>query len=166
MRVQQYGLDADLPGGWEARIYRRDRALATRAAGRDAAGDEVSANPILHAANFALPEDRGDFGSGAVDIMRSGHVFLSLVEYDPEAAGTALFAASAPPWPLDAGAFSPAQLQRHIPGQSGAQFFFSTEDRAFCLFAVLGSHVERRTLVARHLNPALERLRIGRRDDR
>ncbi|HEY8338463.1 MAG TPA: hypothetical protein VIK95_01265 [Egibacteraceae bacterium] len=164
MRVQQYGLEADLPTGWEARIYRRDRASAARARA-DAASEPPSA-PILHAANFPLPEDRGDFGSGAVDRMRSPHVFFALVEYEPEAAGTPLFAASGPPWPLDPGAFGPAQLQRYIPGQSGAQFFFSHEGRAFCLFAVLGNHVERRRLVTRTLNPALERLRIGPRSER
>src|SRR5690606_38674153 len=108
MRVQQYGLEADLPTGWEARIYRRDRASAARARA-DAASEPPSA-PILHAANFPLPEDRGDFGSGAVDRMRSPHVFFALVEYEPEAAGTPLFAASGPPWPLDPSAFGPAQL--------------------------------------------------------
>lgn len=162
MRVQAHGLDADLPAGWEARIFRRD-ARQARASGRTDAPDP-NTNPILHAANFALPEDRGDFGSGAVDRMRSSHVFVSLVEFDAEAAGTPLFAASRPPWPVDPNAFSPSRLQRHIPGQGGCQFFFSDGGRAFCLYVVLGSHLDRRSLVAQRVNPALERVRIERRD--
>src|SRR5690606_10574801 len=125
MRVQQYGLEADLPTGWEARTYRRDRASAARARA-DAASEPPNA-PILHAANFRLPWDRGACGSAAVNRMRWPHVFFAPVEYVPEAAGTPLFAASGPPWPRDPGAFGLAQLQRYIPGQSGAQFFSSHE---------------------------------------
>jgi hypothetical protein len=43
--------------------------------------------------------------------------------------------------------FSPAQLQRTIPGQSGTQYFFSEGGRAFCLYVVLGSHARRAHLV-------------------
>lgn len=35
--------------------------------------------PVLHLANFALPEGRGDYGSGAVEVMRGGNVFIALV---------------------------------------------------------------------------------------
>ena len=47
--------------------------------------------PVVHLANFPLPEHRGDFGSGAVDRMGSGHVLLVLFEYGPESVGQALF---------------------------------------------------------------------------
>lgn len=163
MRLQQYGLTADLPAGWEGRILRREPAAPL---GRARTAEEENVQPVVHAGNFALPEDRGDFGSGAVDVMRGSHVFFALVEYGPESVGTALFANDRPPWPLDPSAFSPTQLQRTIAGQSGYQSFFTVEDRAFCLFAVLGSHVDRRALVPRRLNPALERLAIGARSER
>jgi hypothetical protein len=38
-------------------------------------------------------------------------------------------------------------MQRPLPGQSGAQFFFTEAGRAFCLYVVLGSHARRRQLV-------------------
>ena len=38
-------------------------------------------------------------------------------------------------------------VQRPLPGQSGAQYFFTEADRAFCLYVVLGSHARRRQLV-------------------
>lgn len=132
-----HGRSVQLPHGWEGRIYRRQPEEA-----------DATSRPVLHAGSFALPEERGDFGSDATDLMDVDDVFVSLLEYDPEAAGTALFSASGPPWPVPARAFSPRQLQRHVPGQSGAQFFFSHEGRAYCLYVVLGDHSRREALVA------------------
>lgn len=137
VRLAGHRRSVQLPPGWEGRIYRR----------RTEDSDSAS-RPVLHAGSFALPEQRGDFGSDATDRMGADDVFMSLVEYDPEAAGTALFSASDPPWPLPARAFSTRQLQRHIPGQSGAQFFFSHGGRAYCLYVVLGDHARRQALVA------------------
>ena len=48
--------------------------------------DEIP-EPVVHLANFALPEDRGDFGSGAVDLMRLGPRVRGLFEYGPESVG-------------------------------------------------------------------------------
>jgi hypothetical protein len=136
MRIRGHGRSADLPPRWEGRIYRRG--------GHDA---DATEHPVLHAASFALPNDRGDYGSGAVDRMRADDVFVALVEFDAEAAGTDLFARDDVPWPVSADAFSPRRLQRHIAGQSGCQFFFSHGGRAFCLYVVLGSHASRDELV-------------------
>src|SRR4029079_1019502 len=36
--------------------------------------------PVTHAGNFALPPDRGDFGSGAVDVMGESGVLMALGE--------------------------------------------------------------------------------------
>ena len=148
MRVAAHRLAVDTPHGWDARIYRRSQTEA---------GEH--AFPIMHAANFALPSIRGDFGSGAVDRMRRDNVFVVLLEFDPPSAQTALFANRGVPRPRS-DEFHPAQLQRVLPGQSGGQWFFNTGDRAFCLYVVLGSHHRRARLVP-HVHNLLDRLTIG-----
>ncbi len=148
MRVQRHGVGVDVPRGWDVRVYRRN-ALA----------DGVSTtHSVLHAANFALPAQRGDYGSGAVDHMGSGHVFVSLVEFHPDAAKTALFKKRGIP-KLTPASFSPRKLQRTLPGQGGSQFFFNHNARAFCLFVVLGSYGNRIRLV-RKANELIAALHI------
>ena len=95
---------------------------------------------VLHAASFPLPNDRGDFGSGAVERMRPHDVLVALVEMGPESVGTALFAAAGPPRQLSSQDFDPSSLLRAIPGQVGTQRFFSARGRAFCLYVVLDGH--------------------------
>jgi hypothetical protein len=124
-----------MPAGWDARIYRRPQTDA---------GEEP--HPVVHAANFPLPAVRGDYGSGAVDVMRGHHVLVALVEFDEQSAGTALFARRGLPRPRSDD-FHPWQLQRVLPGQSGAQWFFNTGNRAFCLYVVLGNHARRARLL-------------------
>lgn len=148
MRVAAHGLALDTPRGWDARIYRR----------RESEAGERSF-PIVHAANFALPAVRGDFGNGAVDRMRREHVLVVLLEFDPPSASTALFANRGVPRPRSDD-FHPTQLQRVLPGQSGGQWFFNTGDRAFCLYVVLGSHQRRARLVPQ-VHDLLDRLTIG-----
>lgn len=132
MRVSAHGLGADLPPGWDARIFRR-RPERTAA----------DTHPILHAGNFALPAAAGDYGSGAVELMSPNSVFVSLKEFAPEAAGLPLFAAQGRPTQLPYQSFSPNALQRAIKGHAGAQFFFTEHGRPFCLYVVLGSYVDR-----------------------
>ena len=127
------GLRVELPGGWDGRIYGREVAGGTRAA--------------LHAGTFPLPGERGDFGSGAVDVMGSEDVLIVLLEYDPACTAQPLFQAEGPPGALEAEAFSPTVLQRSLPGQAGSQSFFSTGGRAFCLYVVLGQFANRSRLV-------------------
>lgn len=158
MRLTAHGFDVDLPTGWDARIFCRrpeptppaaDRAGLTATASPrpvDADLKTETHHPILHAANFPLPEDRGDYGSGAVDVMGRGHLLVVLMEFHPDAAQTALFAAQGRPTRLPHEAFSPNALQRTLPGQAGAQFFFTEAGRAFCLYVALGSYVNRATL--------------------
>lgn len=133
MRLAAHGVRADLPGGWEGaiRTERDDELGAAAMAG-------ARAFPVAHLATFALPGERGDFGSGAVEVMRRGDDFVALVEYGEEEVGTALFPHRPLPRRLDPRDFSAASLQRTIPGQAGLQVFFSTAQRAFCLYAVLG----------------------------
>jgi hypothetical protein len=155
LQLDSHGITIALPTGWEGRISRRDLptvAPATGAtAGRAMLGALGAAGerpfPIAHLANFALPEDRGDFGSGAVELMGAGNLFVCLFEYGPESVGTALFAPQGMPRDLQPSQFNPRALQRIIPGQAGFQQFFTEGNRAFCLFVVLGALANAPTLV-------------------
>jgi hypothetical protein len=133
MRIAAHGLGADLPDGWEGAI-RAEREDELRAAG--VAGGR--AFPVAHLASFALPDERGDFGSGAVDHMTAADDFVALLEYGPEEVGTALFSGDGLPRRLDPRQFSSRALQRTLSGQAGLQHFFSHGGRAFCLYVVLG----------------------------
>jgi hypothetical protein len=147
MRVAAHGLAVDTPTGWDARIYRRRQTEV---------GEDN--HPVLHAANFPLPAERGDFGSGAVDRMRGDDVLVVLIEYGADSAGTALFADQGLPRPR-ATDFDPRMLQRTLPGQSGAQWFFTSGSRAFCLYVVLGNHARRVRLMPR-VHELLDQLAI------
>ena len=145
MRLAGHGLAFDLPARWEGAIGRRpaDAGAAAVAAGARravaAALPHEQLLPVAHLGTFALPADRGDFGSGAVDVMAGGDVFLAVVEYGPECADTPLFAPLARLPPLRPGQFGPARLQRVHKGQAGAQVFCTVAGRAFCVYAVIGS---------------------------
>ena len=152
MRLQRQGLSTDLPRGWDGRIYQR----------ADQAGGTTQ--QILHAGNFALPVERGDYGSGAVEVMRGGDVFVALLEFDAEAAGTALFAREGFPSSVSTSSFSPNRLQRALPGQGGCQFFFTSAGRAYCLYVVLGSYANRERLVA-EVNRLLATITVTPRQD-
>lgn len=143
MRIEAHGLRAELPAGWEGRISRRQpgAAVGTRGTTGTQLLTEQTA-PVLHMANFALPEDRGDFGSGAVDLMGTGHLLVVLVEYGPDSVGTALFPAVSSVPRLATRMFSSQGLQRVQRGQAGAQRFFTLNGRAFCLYAVVGDQRE------------------------
>jgi hypothetical protein len=103
--------------------------------------------PVGQFATFPLPDDIGDFGSGAVNLMGPGDVFTTLFEYGPESLGTALFSQQGLPTALSPNDFSPVRLRRGLPGQSGMQRFFTEAGRPFSLYAVLGSHLRRDQLV-------------------
>ena len=150
MRISAYGLAVDVPSGWEARIRRLEPA-----------GDGFRAHPVLHAGDFALPEERGDFGSGAVETMGPSEAFIALVEYDPSSAGTALFSSNvATTLQVGVDDFSTQQLQRTIRGQAGTQTFFVDGGRAFCLYVVLGSMANRHDAVPR-VNAVLSAIEIA-----
>ena len=154
MRLSAHGITTELPAGWEGRITRRRRpapaASSTGPAADARAGaigsPDESPEPVVHLANFALPEDRGDFGSGAVDVMASGHVFVSLFEFGPESVGQALFASQGIPT-LRPRMFAPSALQKTIRGQAGCQRFFTHSGRAFSLYVVLGKQADAAALV-------------------
>ena len=134
-KLSRSGLEIELPDGWDGRIFRREAEAG------------VTTRRTLHAANFALPPDLGDYATGAVERMQPGDVLVALIEFDPASAGLALFASDGLPAALGADAFSPTAMPRAVPGRTGAQQFFSSGGRAFCLYVVLGSHAERASLL-------------------
>ena len=144
--LRGHGFTIAPPAGWEARIYRRTAPTAVDNARNQAAaagrtgwlGEQTL--PVVHLADFALPSSRGDYGSGAVESMRPGNMFLALLEFGPECLGTALYQAPRPQ--VQPHRFSPNGLQRILPGQAGAQYFFTENGRPLCLYVVLGSQTD------------------------
>ena len=147
-RIEAMGLAVTPPSGWEATIYRRP-------AGR---GEQTF--PIVHAATVPIPAERGDYGGGLVELLGPSDVFVSLLEFGPEAAQSPLFKPAASIPALTPDAFRPRQLQRVIRGQAGAQRFVSVQGRAFCLYAVIGSVANRLPSAAR-VNQLIGSLSVG-----
>ncbi len=146
--LRAHDLGVSLPAGWDGRISIRRDGVADKLV--SATGTRVFAarsHPVVHLANFGLPEDRGDFGSGAVELMGDGDIFVVLFEHEPASAQTALFRADGMPRTLDVREFDSSNLRRGIAGQSGYQAFFHEQGRAFCLYVVLGAHARRARLV-------------------
>lgn len=145
-RINDQGIAVTLPSGWEADFYRRTAHPAPLIEGQP---PEVTTT-IVHLANWPLPTERGDFGGGAVELMRLDDILIVLFEYGDAERGTELFSSTTVPWPLRAGDFDPNRLQRPLPGQAGLQQFFSSPSgRPFCLFVVLGSGRDADILVDR-----------------
>ncbi|GGI09052.1 hypothetical protein [Egicoccus halophilus] len=143
MQLRGHGIRAELPRGWEGAIRREpmhvDGEVGPFAAAAAAAA-AAKGPPVVHLATFALPNERGDFGSGAVDLMADDDAFVALLEYGTEEADTPLFAAQGLPRRLDPRTFSTRSLQRSMRNQAGWQHFFTEAGRAFCLYVVLGDH--------------------------
>ncbi|HEX3005237.1 MAG TPA: hypothetical protein VHO27_13575 [Angustibacter sp.] len=138
MSNSRYGLAvAAQDGGWETRISRREPHDT----------GEVT-HPVLHACTRPLPAERGDFGSGVIELLGSNDVFVSLIEFGTEVADQGLFEPQGRPV-LRPSQFSANRLPRLYPGVSAAQHFFSEGGRAFCLYVVLGAHSRRMALVPR-----------------
>jgi hypothetical protein len=146
--IAALGLAVTPPVGWEAAIYRRPPAQ----------GEQTL--PILHAATVPLPAARGDYGSGLVELLGPADVFVSILEFGPEAATTALFRGATAVPALTPDAYRPNQLQRTIRGQAGVQRFFTTSGRGFCLYSVIGSLANRVMLTAR-ANEILGTVRVA-----
>ncbi len=132
--IRAHGIESRLPSGFEGRIFVRPAPVG-------------SSYPVGQFATFPLPDDIGDFGSGAVNLMGPDDVFATLFEFGPESVGTALFSPQGRPGSLTPEEFSPVRVRRGIPGQSGVQRFFTEAGRPFSLYAVLGSHMRRESLV-------------------
>lgn len=135
--IQAHGIAAQLPSGFEGRITIRPSI-----------GREVP-YPVANFSTFPLPPDIGDFGSGAVTLMGTSDIFVTLFEYGPESLGQSLFAQQGMPRSLTPADFRPYVLRRGLSGQSGTQWFFTESGRPFTLYVVLGSHAQRAPLVPR-----------------
>lgn len=142
------GIRVDLPAGWDGGI-----------AVPETLEDGAVRRSVTHLASFPLPEQRGDYGGGAVNRMGWTDVLVVLLEFGPDSTAQPLFAARGLPRSVRAGDFSRDTLQRRIEGQGGAQFFFQEAGRAFCLYVVLGSYVDRDDLVPL-VNDVLGRIEI------
>jgi hypothetical protein len=145
--IGAHGITARLPDGFEGRIFVRPAVVGVT-------------YPVGQFATFPIPDDIGDFGSGAVTAMGPADVFATLFEYGPESVGTALFAQQGRPGALSVADFSPVLLRRGIPGQSGTQWFFTESGRPFSFYAVLGSHAQGPALVP-HVNTLLSSLTLS-----
>jgi len=149
-RLDQSGIAVEVPAGWEGAIS---------AGGLQLQADGATEPTVMHLGSFPLPVERGSFGSGAVELMNNQDIFMALFEYGPDSVGTALFAEEGIPRNLQARQFDRNMLQRALPGQSGLQQFFTHRGRAFCLYVVLGSHIDRADLLPR-VNAVLDSLEI------
>lgn len=137
-RLTRAGVGVDVPPGWEGDISGGGRRLLS---------DGAREPTVVQLASFPMPPERGSFGAGAVERMNRRDIFITLFEYGPESVGTALFSNQGIPRQVLARDFDRDALQVGVPGQSGLQHFFTHRDRAFCLYIVLGSHIDRADFV-------------------
>ncbi len=147
-QLHSAGLTIAAPSGWEATIYRR------------AATAGETSYPVVHAATVPLPANRGDYGGGLVEQLGPQDVFVSFLEFGPEAAGSALFQTLTAVPGLTPDSYRPRQLQRTILGQAGVQRFFTVNGRAFCLYSVIGSMSNRVPLTGR-ANQVIASFHVG-----
>jgi hypothetical protein len=145
--LASYGIRAVLPPGFEGRIYRH------------AGDDGTAACAVAQFATFAIPAGSGDFGGGAMPHMTARDVFAVLLEYGPESAGTRLFADGTMPRTFEARDFQPYGARSGHAYHAGVQRFFIEHGRPFTFYAVLGTRLARRFLVAR-LNQLLAGITI------
>lgn len=150
-RLSRSGIAVEVPSGWEASIDGGGFPQLSSGAVRPT---------LLHMGTFPLPPERGSFGSGATELMNTDDIMIVLFEYGPDSVGTPLFQNQGIPRELSAEDFDRQALQQGIPGQSGAQRFFTEQGRAFCLYVVLGSHLDRAELIP-HVNDVLATLDIS-----
>ena len=142
-RLSAHGLSCVVFPGWDVRIERRQESDVPAPASNIPMGGYV--HPVLHAGTSRLPARRGDYGSGYVEKMRPSDVFVCLAEFDHEAGATDMFV-DGQPRGVRSSDFHPNAQQRVIANMCGTQRFFAAEGRAFCLYVVLGSWVQRRHL--------------------
>ena len=169
MRISGYGISILPPAGWDARLY--SRPLVEPSALPAGVGEPFARRPsaeggaaTLHAANFALPAEDGEFGTTATSSMPPDGVFAAVVEYQTGQGlepGRGLFAPRRVPAPLAPSDFEHSTLLRALPGQAGAQRFFTVAERPLCLYVVLGPRAQTRASIA-ELNQALLSLEILR----
>jgi len=129
--LEAHGLRIELPRGWSGRVFRRSQHMAT-----------------LHAGDFQLPLEDGEFGDRSTERMPATASFLALTEYEPGSGlkpGAGLFAPRGIGLPLDPAQFAANCLAHPRAGQVGMQHFFTEAERPFCLYVVIaGTRATRR----------------------
>lgn len=168
--ISAHGISIRIPGRWDGRIFRRDQRGPLTA--RPAPGEQPASAatlgpaapagghtyPMLHIANFALPEGLGDYASEACESMRPGELVLCLLEEGPESARAPLFRREGVPT-LRARHFDRWRMHRPLPGMAGTQQFFHKGDRAFVLYVAVGSEARLPTVLPQ-INAVLASLHI------
>jgi hypothetical protein len=147
-RLAAHRVAIGVRSGWEGRILRRAKQT-----------EDEQTFAVVHMATFPMPEERGDFGAGVTELMRTQDVFVVLFEYGPESLGTPMFRTQGVPR-ISTDMFSAKKLQRPRPGQLGCQLFFTESDRPFCLYVVAGSRAYL-SRVVEEVNQVLELLEIA-----
>jgi hypothetical protein len=141
--LSAFDFAAGVPAGWDVRIT-----------GPTTGPSGAVGYPLIHAANFALPARREQYGQAVVAAMTSNQIFVAVIGFgpaspaDPATAPTGLFATAGLPRPLQSDWFDPYQMQRPRPGMAGMQRFFTTKGKRYCLYVVIGSYAGRPTQVA------------------
>ncbi len=145
--LEAHGLRVELPRGWSGRVFKRAGGGAT-----------------LHAGDFELPLDDGEFGDQSTAVMPAGGTFVAVTEYLPGAGlepGRGLFAPRRVPRTLDPTSFSARGLAHPRPDQAGTQHFFTAAGRPLCLYVVIsGARTDRRRQLAA-VGGVLRSLRIS-----
>jgi hypothetical protein len=126
-RLSGHGISIRLPPGWEGTIFVPD--LPPPAVNQ----------PVMHASDQAISTRRSTFASELASRAGASGTVLALVEFDPLLANKGLYAAQGLSLPIRRGDFHPKAMQIPDPFQEGRQWFFSIRDRAFCLYAVVGT---------------------------
>jgi len=142
VRLAGQGISIELPAGWDGLIHSAPDDTAT-----------------LHAASYVLPAGDGEFASLAIQALPSTGVLLVLTEYGPDVAGHGLFAPDGLPVPVPNRAFRTHAFTRLQPGRYGTQRFCTVAARPFCLYVIVGTDPDPRTLV-RQANDVLSTVRI------
>jgi hypothetical protein len=148
--LEGHGISVELPRGWSGRVFGGPDGVAT-----------------LHAGDFQLPLDDGEFGDRSTGSMPAVAAFLALTEYRPGAGlepGVGLFSPRGIPLPLDPASFRASGLAHPRPGQVGTQHFYTTSGRPFCFYAVVAGPRAGRRAQLLALDRVLRSLRIAPRD--
>jgi hypothetical protein len=144
--LEAHGMRIELPRGWSGRVFRRSPHTAT-----------------LHAGDFQLPLQDGEFGDRSTSEMPGVGSFLALTEYRKGSGlepGVGLFAPNRIRLPLEPSRFAANRLAHPHPGHVGMQHFFTAEGRPFCLYVVLAGPRARRRHQLLVLDHILRTLRI------
>ncbi len=147
MILDAHGIRVSLPTGWSGRVFSRANGVAT-----------------LHAGDFQLKLNDGEFGDGSTRQMPAAASFIALTEYEPGGRlqpGRGLFAPRGVRLPLDPTSFSSAGLAHPRHGQLGMQHFLTDSHRPFCLYVVLAGPRSGRSRQLVILDRILRSLRIA-----